>query len=207
MSNLTDQAVALAAMMQALGQVNELASEGSCDQQVFQHNMAPLFLAPSESAIKSFGELSALKNGLEMMLDINSPGDSNKTRTALNYAISVLHLERQLRKNPEMLSVISNRLQHASYNTQHFETDPHAIAASIAAIYQDTLSTLSFRIQVQGNPLHLSDKYTADRIRALLLAAVRASRLWRQHGGSRLGLIFGRRRIQQRVQQLLSSIN
>jgi high frequency lysogenization protein len=142
-----------------------------------------------------------------MLVEISRPGDSNRIRTSLNYAIAVLHLERHLRKRSEMLSVIASRLQHAGFNHQHFESDPQAIAASIAAIYQDTLSTLSFRIQVQGNPLHLSDKYTADRIRALLLAAVRAARLWRQHGGSRLGLLFGRKRIQVCAQEFLSSIH
>jgi high frequency lysogenization protein len=45
---------------------------------------------------------------------------------------------------------------------------------------------LSPRIMVNGDPAHLNNPENANRIRALLLAGIRAAMLWRQSGGGRL---------------------
>lgn len=199
-----NQTIALASLMQSLSLVDELANKGNCDQDQYKYALEPLFLDPADNAAPSFGGVETVHAGLRLLGDINHSSANPSARSAMNYAVAVLHLERSLSKQDGMLGVISSRLTHVGFNQKHFEADPKAIAAAIAAIYQDTLSTLSFRIQVQGNPLHLGDKYTADRIRALLLASVRATRLWRQFGGRRLNLLLGRRRIMRCADQLLS---
>ena len=53
-------------------------------------------------------------------------------------------------------------------------------------------STLRPRVMVQGQARYLEDTVNADRVRALLLAGVRSTVLWRQCGGTRLKLVFGR---------------
>ena len=58
-----------------------------------------------------------------------------------------------------------------------------------------TVSTLGPRIIVRGDPALLARPESANRIRALLLAGIRAAVLWRQCGGTRVGLILGRRRL------------
>jgi high frequency lysogenization protein len=69
-------------------------------------------------------------------------------------------------------------------------------------LYQDTLSTLSFRVQVTGNVQHLKTPANADKIRALLLAGVRSAMLWKQLGGKRWQLILQRRQIVNSCRQL-----
>ncbi|MDF9756244.1 CII-binding regulator of phage lambda lysogenization HflD [Pseudomonas hunanensis] len=62
-------------------------------------------------------------------------------------------------------------------------------------MYQDTLSTLRQRIQVHGDMRFLQQASNASKIRALLLAGIRAARLWRQLGGHRWQLVFSRRKL------------
>jgi high frequency lysogenization protein len=69
------------------------------------------------------------------------------------------------------------------------------ICHSVAAIYQDTLSTLSFRIKINGSAQHLQNSKNADVIRALVLAGVRSAHLWRQLGGRRWKLALQRGQI------------
>ena len=58
-----------------------------------------------------------------------------------------------------------------------------------------TVSTLQPRVMVNGDPARLADGAIANQIRALLLAGMRSAVLWRQCGGTRLGLLFGRRKL------------
>jgi high frequency lysogenization protein len=64
------------------------------------------------------------------------------------------------------------------------------VIARFADIYHKTLSTLSPTIHVHGNPTFLQQSDNVNRIRALLLAGVRASILWQQKGGKRWHFIF-----------------
>jgi high frequency lysogenization protein len=79
------------------------------------------------------------------------------------------------------------------------------IIASLAGIYSDTLSTLTPRIMVQGEQGYLSSPDNANKVRALLLAAVRSAVLWRQVGGRRWQLIFARNAILHETEKLLRS--
>jgi high frequency lysogenization protein len=48
---------------------------------------------------------------------------------------------------------------------------------------------------VRGEPVYLQNPDNQNRIRALLLAGVRAAWLWRQVGGSRWKILFARKRL------------
>ena len=76
----------------------------------------------------------------------------------------------------------------------------------MATIYVDLFGTYSFRIQVLGSAEVLSKTEIASKVRALLLAGIRSTVLWRQLGGGRLQLIFSRYKIFQITQQLILSI-
>jgi high frequency lysogenization protein len=69
------------------------------------------------------------------------------------------------------------------------------LLANLADIYSRTLSTLQPRIMVRGEPLYLNNPDNQNRIRTLLLAGIRAAWLWRQVGGSRWKILFGRNRL------------
>jgi high frequency lysogenization protein len=58
---------------------------------------------------------------------------------------------------------------------------------------------------IKGDQAHLSNVDNAAKIRALLLAGIRAALLWRQAGGDRWKLIFSRSAMQKEAQQLLKA--
>jgi high frequency lysogenization protein len=73
----------------------------------------------------------------------------------------------------------------------------------LASVYTDTISTLQPRIMVKGEESVLRNVDSQNMIRALLLAGMRATVLWKQCGGSRIRLIFQRRRILETCRLLL----
>ena len=83
-------------------------------------------------------------------------------------------------------------------------THPNMIAR-LAEIYSNSISQLGPRIMIKGDQSHLANPDNAAKIRALLLAGVRAALLWRQAGGSRWNLIFARGAMQKEAQQFLKN--
>jgi len=79
---------------------------------------------------------------------------------------------------------------------------PASVVANLAGLYQETLSTFKFRIQVGGDPRLLQNTENAAKIRALLLAGIRAAMLWRQVGGRRWHLLFFRSRLRPSLKKL-----
>jgi high frequency lysogenization protein len=76
-------------------------------------------------------------------------------------------------------------------------------AHEISLLYTDTISTLSPRIVVNGKPQYLKTERTVDWVRTLLLAGLRSAVLWRQLGGGRFDLMFGRKKIMREAEALL----
>ena len=56
-------------------------------------------------------------------------------------------------------------------------------------------SELGPKLQISGNPDCLKQPQVQNKIRALLLAAMRSAVLWRQLGGKRRHLVFARKAI------------
>lgn len=116
----------------------------------------------------------------------------------------MLHLERKLVRNGPMLQRLRDGIERVRTQAGYFSSHAHDnIVAGIADLYVNTLSTLTPRIIVSGNHGHLNNPDNANKVRALLLAAIRSAVLWRQNGGSRLQLLFRRRQIAQMADRLI----
>lgn len=190
--SLQEETIALAALLQHCRQVDQLATQGRVDHQELADSLQQLFIFDFDSLADAFGDRPTLRPGLTVFANMLGRQDEARSNVILQYAVALLSLERRLARDPDMLRLIRSRLEHAAFSTSHFATDQHTVAANLAGIYQDTLSTLNYRIQVKGNMQHLQDEHTANCIRALLLSAVRAVRLWRLAGGKRRRLLIHR---------------
>ena len=78
--------------------------------------------------------------------------------------------------------------------------------AGLADVYARTISKLSPRVMVKGDPQHLSQAEVANAVRALLLAGIRSGVLWHQCGGGRLRLLLGRRGLVRAAHDLLAAV-
>ena len=128
------------------------------------------------------------------------------SRDMVRYVFSLLHLERKLIRQPEMLQDLRRGIETAAAQAEHFSSTHPNVISSLADLYSRTISTLSPRIMVKGEPTVLSNPENAARIRTLLLAGVRSTVLWRQCGGTRLNLLIQRRRLLQTAEELAASL-
>jgi high frequency lysogenization protein len=145
--------------------------------------------APDTTAV--YGEISALNTGIRELNKQLSKKKEQKDVVLLRYVISLLHLERQLAKHPEMLDIISKELAELPKQIDYFgDIMAPQVIARMADIYQRTLSQLKPRIQVFGDQHFLEQPDNVNKIRALLLSGIRAAVLWRQKGGRRWQIIL-----------------
>ena len=63
-----------------------------------------------------------------------------------------------------------------------------------------------YQIMVRGEPLYLQNSELAGQIRAMLLTGIRAAVLWRQCGGTKWSLLFGRRNYVNECEALMREI-
>jgi high frequency lysogenization protein len=202
-SNPQNQAIALAGMLQALSLVKEIARTGYLNSQDFETCIKSLFEDNPASTLSVYGTLGQLERGLSTTENLLSEKIGNNNKDLINYAVGINNLAGKLLKNKSMLATVGQRLQDAKHQTAHFGVNHDNVIANIADIYSKTISTFSYRIQVKGEYTYLQQQRVADQIRALLLAAIRASILWRQNGGSVWRLLLGRNKLQTEVQTLL----
>ncbi len=201
-STLDEQTIALAGVVQAARLVDQVSRTGSCPPAFLQASLNSLFAFDTDSVEAIYGGLPGTKLGLDTLAMVLHNQQQPEHRDMVRYIFNLLYLERKFASDPAMMAVVRSRLEHASFRAEHFAAHANDICHSVSGIYQDTLSNLKFRIKVSGSAQHLQNRQSADTIRALLLAGVRATFLWRQLGGRRWKLVLQRRAIGQRAQQL-----
>jgi len=186
-----DRTIALAAIIQSAALVQQIAETGQVNQAELETMLNSLIddNAPSTEAL--YGELSSLRSGIQHLNNQLSKKKDKKNVVLLRYVISLLHLERQLAKRPEMMDIISHDIEQVPAQIEYFGgINTPQVIARFADIYQRTLSELTPRIQVFGDPGFLQQPDNVNRIRALLLAGIRAAIIWRQKGGRRWQFLF-----------------
>ena len=204
----TDRTIALAGIFQATRLVNDLAYTGRCDADDFATCIDSLFVENPPDTVSVFGDITRLRSGLQTLIEqlgggSGAPKRPNRQLNAAKYAIGVMVLERKLSKDREMLKRVFDGIERARGQAGHFSTTHENVVASLAHTYSETISTLLPKILVNGEHTHLANPTIADRIRALLLAAIRAAVLWRQCGGNRWQLFFRRGRMLEEARRLL----
>lgn len=206
---LTDRTIAIAGIYQATALVQQIASTGSIDEKSFETCIKSIFNVDAENTVEIFENETKLVLGLNTL--INQLGGTNeiikvqKDMHVTKYAIGAIVLEKKLSKNKSMLNEISSGIELAKNQARHFSVTHDNVISNLADLYSKTISTLNPRIMVQGEHMYISNPDNANKIRALLLSAIRAAVLWRQCGGTRWQLVFQRKKIINNASILLKS--
>ncbi|MCB0079406.1 MAG: high frequency lysogenization protein HflD [Caldilineaceae bacterium] len=204
---LEHRTLALAGIYQAAALVEDIARHGDVAEQGLITMMESVFRQQSESilAIYAHDELpahQALERGLRTLSEAL---ESGKHRDATRYVMSLLQLEGKLRKQPATLDRIGTGITDSADQVRYFGITHENVLARLADLYVNTISTLSPRINVFGEPMHLENARNKNRIRALLLSGIRSAVLWQQCGGSRWRLLLERRGLINTATALLES--
>ncbi len=201
------QTIALAAIFQAASLVEQLARSGEIPAAELELLITSLFKQNPNDFDDIYGAKPNLQAGYHgicklMGSDVSKLKQEIKPEV-MRYALSIVHLESRLRKNGHMMNQLGESIQASVRQADHFHITHESVIGNLADTYKQTLSTLSFRIKVAGNPQILQNSHNANKVRALLLAGIRAAILWRQVGGRRWHLLFNRKRYIKDAQGLL----
>jgi high frequency lysogenization protein len=200
-----DRTLALAGIVQAAHLVQQFAHHGaSSDSAALEACMNSIFQRDAENVAHVYGGVEGVRVGLRLLKSQLDKKTATHDLELAKYVIGVMYLERQLAKRRHMLDRIGEGIENARAQTQHYPVTHANVIANLAGLYSDTISTLMPRIMVNGEQTHLSNPDNANKIRALLLAAIRSAVLWRQCGGSRFKLLFARNAIAREVDYFLT---
>ncbi len=201
--SLQDQTLTFAAICQVAQLVQQCSRTNIIDKAEITTLLNSILNTSPNNVVDVYGgNQQNLFSGLQLL--ISHLGDSGKTKDAelTRYIISLINLERKLIKKPKALAALGERIEQIQRQLDHFDITSETILASFASIYSDIISPLGTRIQVTGEPSILKQTNNQYKIRALLLAGIRAAVLWRQVGGKRRNILFSRAKIVACAKQL-----
>lgn len=199
--------LALAGVCQAAALVQQLARQGNADSDAIEASLSSILVTDPESPQHVFGKLNNLKLGYSTLAAQLSNKQTTKDTELTRYVASILGLERKLARKPKAMGELAERISHVQRQLAHIDFQNPQIVSSLASIYSDIISPLAPRIQVSGNPEYLGQPATQHKVRALLLAGVRAAVMWRQMGGRRRYILFKRKYIYNSAVKALRLIN
>lgn len=191
---LVNRTMAFAGILQAIAQVQHLARHGELDNAELAASLNTILVTNPDNTADVYQDKIVLQKGYKLIL--NQLGDSSQKDVEITrYLVGVLALERKLVRSNSGLGMLAERINQVNRQLHHFVITDEQVIANLASIYSDIISNLGPKIQISGNPVCLQRPIVQQKIRALLLAAMRSAVLWRQLGGKRRHLVFARKAI------------
>jgi high frequency lysogenization protein len=198
----SDRAIALSGIYQAASLVQQVACQGLASTDSITANIHSLFQLDANSVVDVYGGIDGVVPGLRLAHKQLS-GTETRDNEITRYLLGLIQLERKLSKHRNRLEKIRVGISNTAARLVHFPATHSNILGALADLYTENISTLKPRIMVSGEAVYLQNSDNVNRIRALLLSGVRAAMLWRQTGGRRRQLLFGRNHYIESCRSLL----
>lgn len=205
---MKERTMALAGIFQATELVRQAANHGTWSGYAADTCLTSLLAIEADSVDEIYTGPSHLRLGVETLVSVLQ-GD-RRHMESLGYAVSIMQLESRFRKDAAMQAKVGEellRIAQIDGSESSVELEEHERldlqVEHIATLYSNTISKISPRIIVNGNPQHLQVPRTVNWIRTLLFSGLRSAVLWRQMGGGRFSLMFGRKKMLEEAQTLL----
>jgi high frequency lysogenization protein len=186
-----NQTLALAGIFQSVHLCKSLATSGTCDQDELRGTLRSILTLNSERVIDAYGgNTRTIKRGLRCLRDQFAGNTETRDMDIARYSLSLIQLGTNVQNDDrtvEQLRIGISQMQSEDGDL----ADPELIE-NLANLYRSSISNLTPRIMISGDPGFLNDAEIAATIRAALLGGIRSVVLWRQCGGTRLKLIMQR---------------
>ena len=222
MNHWHQQTQALAGIMQAVCQIEDIASRGVTDSSATRTSVVSVLQQSADDLNRAVGTVGQLRYGLRRIQELLQ--GEQKYLPALQYAMAVMQLQRNLRRSDKLQQVLASELQLinmsiaednpdvADAQTDERDSDLDEVTvdpapelvAQLADVWSSQVRKLEPQVVVHGKPLYLQNESNIQLIRTLLLAALRCAWLWHQLGGRRWHLLLRRKRLLQDVHELLA---
>lgn len=202
MDNFQSRTLALAGVFRAASLVNVLANEGTISDDELRISIESIFETDPDDVIQVYGSSENLSQGFDTLIKQLGKESDSRNMDIARYVVSMLFLERQLMKNPEILETLSTGVELATRQSEHFSNTHENVIANLADLYGRTISELGPRIMVNGEQNLLTTTAISNKIRTVLLGGIRSAVLWHQLGGRRWHILFQRNRYIQEAKHL-----
>jgi high frequency lysogenization protein len=199
--------IALAGLCQAAALVKQIARSNDFDKQALATSLNSIAITTSDNTEQVFGDINQLTLGYQTLLDQLSNQSTNKDVEVTRYIANLLSIERKLSSNKKTMATLGERISNIQRQQLHLDITDSQMLSNLASIYTDVVSPVSRKIQVAGDPEILKRPDNQHRVRALLLAGIRAAVLWRQLGGKRRHILFSRSQILANAEHTLNNIS
>lgn len=199
--------IALAGLCQAAALVKQIARSNDFDSQKLEVSLNSIAITESDNTEQVFGDIGQLTLGYQTLLAQLGNQSSGKDVEVTRYIANLLSIERKLSANKKAMATLGERITNIQRQQLHLTLTDGQMVSNLASIYTDVVSPISRKIQVAGDPEILKSKDSQNRVRATLLAGVRAAVLWRQLGGKRRHILLNRQQIVASAQTTLNQIS
>ncbi len=201
-SDLESQVIALAGCCQAAGMVYQLSQKGFIEESLIQTALDAVLNLEPENTLQVFGDLDNIQPGLRLLTDQLFPQGKRNIEIG-RYIANLVSLQGQLSRSPDLISTIRIRINQINRQKDLLGKDQNSIIKSVASLYQDTISSLPLRIQVNGQARFLQKEDIQNQVRTALLFGLRCAMLWRQTGGKKRDFLFRRKALANQVKMLI----
>ena len=193
--------LSLAGVVQSACLADSFAHHGYCNIEGYNRCLLALLSTEPKEDSDVFGKGRELKLGVGELIKFCD--GKNQNQTAIGYSIQILHLQKLLKRESNTQRSIQSGLEHARKHMQMYGVEDDSLTLNLAELYQSTISSLGFRIQIKGRQHFLQQDMIAAKVRLLLFAGVRFAFLWRQSGGHAHHLVTARRAIGDCARKLI----
>jgi len=203
---MKDSTIAFAGMLQAGELVRQTATSGHCSNTAAAVSVGSVFKRSPQSTADVYGGAAGVRVGLQVLTELFSARQKHESMPALNYALGLTKVYKELQRQPARLQAMGNDLDLVEKAWRDSdEALDDSVIAQLADVYKRQISTLRFRLAVSGKPQILKQPEKAAFVRAILLAGLRSAILWHQVGGRQWQLIFRRGKMLQEARSLLTA--
>ena len=199
--------IALAGLCQAAALVKQIARGKTYDEQALVTSLKSISITQSDSTEQVFGDISQLTLGYQTILAQLGNQSKAKDVEVTRYIANLLSIERKISSSKKTMAKLGERISNVQRQALHLELTDSQMLSNLDSIYADVISPSARKIQVAGEPKVLQRPDTQHRVRATLLAGVRAAVLWRQVGGKRRQILLNRTQILNSAKNTLTQIS
>lgn len=200
-----ERTLALAGIMQSCTLVNHIARGRWVDPQIVDIAIDSIFVKNPDHVLSVYQDkMSHLEFGLRRMTTFFPKPERQNDGELASYLFGSILLARLLQQDKMRMQQLGTALEavHAKKLADP-SLDRDDICTELAQLYVEYIGSFKKRINLVGSKEILQDPVEVNRLRALLLSAIRAAVLWNQVGGRIWHLWWKRPQIAEYAKALL----
>lgn len=201
-----DQTIALAGLYQSLALVQNIAWEGNTNHSCMIPTIKSILKLDANEYIDVYGSTDNLQLGIQTLKTALHNKSEKHAVERTRYAINLMYLASKFAVNPKVVSSLGSQIERISNQYDSIDDSFDDITEDLGGLYREHISPLGPKVIIEGDPVYLKMGQNASKIRALLLAGIRAVVLWKQADGKRWTLLLGRKSLMDNILTLEQAI-